>query len=250
MAVTGEAFAAMNLMMNALILSLAARRAGCRLTGARAFAAALAGTAYALAAWGWLPYLRSLTGVMLSGALMAMIAFGRCARATAYVLIGGCLAAGVTGLLTRRGMPAAAALAVCAVTLCLSGRGGVRGGARGAALIAYRGREIRVPLLLDTGNLLTDPTTGRAVAVAPYKLIRDILPPLSPGDLTTLPRGFWLLRAGTAGGEKTFMCFRPDVFRVRQGVVFRERDAVIAIADMRAEYALVGGALMTKGRST
>lgn len=249
MTVSGEQFAAMNLLMNALILSLAARRTARRLTAARALAAALAGTVYAFAAWGRAPLLRSLPGVVLSGVCMALIAFGRDPRAAAYVLAGGCLAAGVTGFLTGRGAPPPLALTVSAAALVIAGRVTGGRGARGTARVVFRGREIALPLLLDTGNLLTDPVTGRSVAVAPYALVRDILPPLDPKDLTTMPGGFRLLSARTAGGLKTFMCFRPDAFRVRVGGAYRDRDAVIAVSDMPGEYALIGEGLMTKGRS-
>lgn len=248
MVVTGEAYAAMNLTMNALILSLAARRAGRRLTAGRALTASLAGTLYALAAWTVAPRMRSLPCVLLAGAVMALIAFGRSARAAADVTLSGCLAAGAADFLSRQGVSPLAALSLCALALILTDRAGGRGGARGAAFVAFRGREIRLPVLFDSGNLLTDPTTGRAVAVAPYALLRDILPPLNPNDLTTLPRGFWLLRARTAGGDKTFMCFRPDAFRLREGAVYREKNAVVALSDMREPYALVGDGLMSKGR--
>lgn len=241
-------YAAMNLAMNALVLAFAARRTARRLSLGRALAASALGTVYALAAWGLPPCVRSLYGVPLAGIVMAITAFGFSARAAMLVLIGGWMAAGVTDFLVCKGVPPLWALTLCACMLMLCGRIGVRG-AYGTARIRYRGRVKTLPVLYDSGNLLRDPLSGLPVVVAPYAMMRDILPPLTTRDLSTLPKGFTLLRAGTAGGDKTFMCFRPDAFALREGAAWREKNAVVALSDMKTPYALAGDEMITKGRN-
>ena len=69
------------------------------------------------------------------------------------------------------------------------------------------GRSARFPALIDTGNRLREPLSGRPVLIAEAPLVRDILP----------QTGYRTLNYGALGGEGRMACFRPDALWIVSG---------------------------------
>jgi len=68
-------------------------------------------------------------------------------------------------------------------------------------------RSARFPALIDTGNRLREPLSGRPVLIAEATLVRDILP----------QTGYRTLCFGALGGEGRMPCFRPDALWIVSG---------------------------------
>ncbi len=247
MRVNGELFALVNTLINGLSLWLAARLMGVAVTRGRHLAyAALCGAAYGTAAF--LPgfsFLRSLPFLLLATLLMARLLFPGLRvmlvlKAAVMILLTGLALGGVMNWLTAQGIPLWPAF--LSLFLCLPGivllldikikpSAGVT-----MVEIAFHGggagiEPIRLPAMLDTGNLLADPVTGLPVVVASFCALKPLLPGgWKPREFETLPPGFRLLRVQTAAGHGLMMCFRPSFIRVRSGGVWRDIHALVAIA--------------------
>ncbi len=65
----------------------------------------------------------------------------------------------------------------------------------------YSGRHFTCKGLVDTGNTLRDPFTGRAVQLISASLAARVAPEYRPGETDALPRGFRLIPCATAQGE-------------------------------------------------
>lgn len=248
MRVGGEAFFLLNGWMNFLSLFLAARLARTAFRPRRCLAAALLGALYAMLAWQRSALWRALPALVLSATVMAAAAFGRDAlRALAPLFAGGLLLSGTVDFL-RRLLPAPWTLLLCgAAALGLDAllRQSARGGACSLCVETKRG-HVWLSALVDSGNLLRDGVSGLPVIVAPYQALRRVLPPgMNPNDLGTLPRGYYLVRARTAAGERTLMTFHPARLLLRQSGKTRRVDAAVAVSDFRGNMALVPEALPT-----
>ena len=117
--------------------------------------------------------------------------------------------------------------------------------------ISVLGRQARVPAMVDTGNHLTDPLTGRPVIVVEYSALAEVLPREFSTALTgqegvwdlsvlldSLGSSPWAARFRpipfrSLGLERGMLPgFRPDSVLVEQGDrLLRTRDVVIAICD-------------------
>lgn len=72
-------------------------------------------------------------------------------------------------------------------------------------------RNIMLPAMVDTGNLIRDPITSLPVLVIPLKAAHALYPDAVMIDaLRVMPRGFRLLHVRTAAGHNLLPLFRPD----------------------------------------
>ncbi len=180
----------LNAVMDYLLLLCAGKLAGEELRRGRMALAAALGGVYAAAVF--LPGLEFLSLApcrVCCGVGMALTAFGgsrRLLRAT-LVFFGTSAAfgGGVLALQLFAGAPAGLDLktmllsaAACYAFLTLVFRGGFRhgGGELAGAELELEGRTCRLTALVDTGNTLTDPATGKAVMVAEGGRLKSLFP--------------------------------------------------------------------------
>ena len=91
-------------------------------------------------------------------------------------------------------------------------------------------RSILLPAMLDSGNLLRDPVTGRPVLVIPVRAARALFPDLGdPSRLTELPLGFRLLNVRTAAGSSLLPMFRPDECKIYVNGSACRADLLVAV---------------------
>lgn len=251
MRVRGEAFFLLNGWMDYLCLYLAAAMGRTRFSRGRTALAALLGALYAagaLSAPDWVRGIGGLTGCCLA---MAFIAFGRrFLRLAPLVFLSGWMLAGLTDFLLLRGWAALGIVALCGggalgISLLLR-RTGASGGGGCRVRIVWRGRAVCLPAIRDTGNLLTDRRTGLPVIVASARALRPLLPEgVRADDLSTLPPGFHLIRAATAAGGRTLMCFLPHRLTVVQGGKEQRVEAAVALSGFREGRALLPDAIFS-----
>ena len=249
MQVYGEKFLFINGWMNLLSLCLAACLSRGRLRMGRAILASALGAGYAALAWSGPGWAREIPALLGAALLMAGVAFGpRCLRVTPLVFTAGWLLGGCADFLLSRGVEEAGTLALCggmALTVCLIVRRPALPRMHQYALIlSYRGKTARLPAMPDSGNLLADGFTGLPVIVVPAGKIGALLPPgTRPEDLSTLPRGFRILRVQTAAGSQAVMCFRPDGVLLARGKRQWRIDAAVAVSAFQEKRALLPAAI-------
>lgn len=211
-----EAYLCMNSAFCLCAFLLGGKMAGLSIfSPARLMAASLLGGVCALG-WYALPSLLWLTGIPLQ----LYLCFGR-RRMAQYLqalgMIAACfaLAAGAA-LLWLKGSPARhwAFPAACGVQLCLflflKSRNIAAENVRQLE-ISFNGVSLLLPAMLDSGNLLRDPVTGRSVIVAPLRAAARMEPELLLWyEHQQLPQGFRLLRVRTAAGACLMPLFRPE----------------------------------------
>ena len=246
MRVNGEAWFWLNTGLDLCALLLAARLMRVRVKTSRSVPAALLGGLYALAAL----FESRLSLLFLPvGLALSLLAFGRAGlRAFPGMLMGCLFLSGFLSLGIRREWPKAVILFACAAAAALSclllSRGKIAPGGGFTLRFIYRGVSCALPAFRDSGNALSDPVTLLPVLVVPWQGIRDLLPEgFDPGDLSTLPRGFRLLRVQTAASEKTLMCFHPDQVILQSGKRAVRIDAVAAVSAFSEKRALLPEAL-------
>lgn len=256
MRVYGEEYFLINGWMNFLSLLLAARLARIRFQAGRAVAASLAGAGYALLAWMGSPAWRGVPALMASALLLSGLAFGgRALRAWPLVITAGLLLSGCAGLLMKKGAATVAVMALCgiaAVAVCAALEHGLareKGALR--LRVTLRGKSTLLPALRDSGNLLRDGVSGLPVIVAPERALRPLLPPdVRTNDLSTLPPGWYLVRAKTAGGSRTLMCFHPEELALLSGGRQWRVEAAVALSDFPEARALLPDALFKQEEET
>ena len=231
---------ALSLLTDYLLCLSAGRLCGLTLRRGRYLAAAALGAVYAVAVFlpglGWLAL--PVMQLVFAG-LMGLIAFGgeeRLLRCLAALLALSATFGGMVWAVFLRSSGAprlsvlAGVFAACyAVLTALSRTRRRRADARLAkAALTLAGREVSFPVLLDTGNCLTDPVTGaRVLVVAPEALApllpenADVLTLSDPVELAArlgaLPglRGrARLLACATVGGKGMLAAVRPDTAQV------------------------------------
>ncbi len=189
----------LNLLLDYLLLALTGRVAGAPLRRWRLLGGAVLGSLYAGAIFwpGW-PFLAHPLVRIGMGVLMVLAAYGaerQLVRLTVVFFalsaaLGGglyaleLLGAGVGAVngvaatsLDLRYILLFAALAYC--LLSLFGRRLARHGPRELKPVEVRldGRRARLTALVDSGNTLTDPMTGKGVMVAEGRRLAELLPP-------------------------------------------------------------------------
>ena len=199
-----ESVFAFNVLVDYLLLFGAARLAGRTVARRRLLLGAAVGGGYAVVQ---LVLPKSVVFLLLSLALMGAAAYrgsGRAVKLTLLFFLVSCGLAGVVMLLGQslgsmarlaRGVVAAdlpwgVFLIAAGVSYLLFSvvfrYGAARTGKETADVtLAYRGRSARVRLLRDTGNLLTDPLTGRGVPVVDIHALGGLI---SAEEAAALPR--------------------------------------------------------------
>lgn len=158
-----------------------------------------------------------------------------CARCTVTTLFAGMLLAGAMTVCLGAGLPApvSGALAMGAgLSACLFLKliPNVLANVRQVELRVEE-RAVILPAMLDSGNLLRDPVTGRPVLVIPCRAARSLFPELGdPEKLTELPLGFRLLSVRTAAGSSLLPMFRPDECRIYVNGSACRADLLVAVA--------------------
>lgn len=249
MRVMGEAFMLLNGGLDFLCLMLCARAMHLRFRPIRGALAAIAGSGYALAAWMVSnPGVRSIPALLLSGLAMTALAFGKNGwKALPGLGAAGLFLAGLCDFLLRLGWGPGGALTGCvlaAAALSLLLPGGVRGSIGFFLEIHWRGKQVRIPAFRDSGNQLRDPIRGLPVIIVPFALLRPLMPPgVNPGDLATLPGGWYFVRAKTISGEGTLMCFTPDTLTLCRGRRRYPLCAALALSSFQESRALLPEAI-------
>lgn len=194
-----DALFLLNLIVNYLLLLAAAKLAGEPLRRLRLAAGAALGGLYAAAIF--FPGMGFLTHPLCklgAAVLMLLTGFGGSRRLLRVTLVffglscafgGGIFAIGLLGgrgLTLRNGVLYSVmdlrilllSAAVCYAVLTLVFRRTARHGRREVlpAVLTLEGRRVAVNALVDTGNTLTDPVTGRPVMVAEGSLLSPLLP--------------------------------------------------------------------------
>ena len=248
-----DILAGVNLAMDCLLLGGTARLAGVYAPRRRLLLGGAAGAGYAvLTCLPGLEALGSLPGQALAGLLLVRLAFGgrRPGELIRLALLfwllscacaGGALALGqVSGAcffagggyyidVPLRVVAAAAALSWVLAGLLLRGQGGdgVRGRRTARVRLDFCGRSAEFTLLVDSGNELSDPVSGRPALILDRRAAARVLPveaavPLAgltdvnaPAVLAALPGAcrdrFRLLPYRAVGRESgLLLAFRPD----------------------------------------
>lgn len=226
MTLHGEAFWLLNLGMDFLCVMGTARYLGLPQKPLRMALAAILGATYSLAALGnWA--LGGLGGMLFASFCMGAVAFGRhLIRGASGIWIIGLCTSGLASIAGRYLPRDWAVLMVCAVfalSFCFVPPKGRRTTVqRGNVRFVWQGREVCLPAIVDTGNLLRDRLTGLPVIVAPVKMC----PQLAGGD----GRGMRFIRAHTASGSALLPCFHPEQTVLTVAGKARQLDAVVALA--------------------
>ena len=265
----GDVYLLINFSLDALALVLA----GCFLRRARRLLrimlAALLGAIYALAALLLppLPFLLSLCLDLLAAALLCLAAYGYggffawlktlLAFYTASVLLGGAVSAlysmlaellGVAdGSFSTDGRRAEIFLLfalISGVIIHIGGRVLSRHSrARAVAVeVECDGRHAYFRALSDSGNLLTDPLSGKAVIVCKREALGELLPPTCFGLLSgrdsgiplALRRRLRVVVAHGIGGGVAMLGFVPDSILIAAEEEVGEAhavDAILAVAE-------------------
>ena len=158
-----------------------------------------------------------------------------CVRCTVTTLLSGMLTGGAMTACMNAGLsPASAGWTAIALSLAAY----MLMNLIPNVLMNVRQVELRVeenavilPAMLDSGNLLRDPVTGRPVLVIPARAARTLFPDLEdPSCLTELPLGFRLLNVRTAAGSSLLPMFRPDECKIYLNGSACKADLLVAVA--------------------
>ena len=255
MKVCGEAFLLINAWNNFLCLLITARLGNQRFQPGKASLCAVLGAVYALLAWTarW-TLLRGVSVLIFFAAGMVFLSFGRLDRKLPALMLGsGWLLAGLSDFAVRRGARMLGVIALCsaaALGLCaLLRREKLHMLEECQVEITLNGRSATLRGLPDSGNLLVAGVSGMPVIVASQRQLKPILPPgVRLSDLSTLPPGWHLVRAQTAAGARTLMCFQPCSIVFRQGRRVWRAAAEVAVSDFSESRALVPIALFRESK--
>ena len=219
-----------------LLLAAAQRLLGLPVRRGRTALGALAGGGYAvLAALPRLGWLAHPAACLLAALGLAGVVFGRTAQLPRYwllLLTAGCALAGAVAAAARLDAGALARwpLFLGAFLACYGLLSwvfpGSAGQLRGEAallpvLVRHGGREARFTCLLDTGNGLRDPGTGRPVLVVWRQALLPVLAAVEPEQL----RPIRYRSLGTESG--TLLCFNAGQVTV-DGVAYENQPVAIA----------------------
>lgn len=231
MQVSLELYFTVNLLMNAMMISVCARSVG-RLRWRRVILASAVGAVYACAMYlpalalmkGWhmrLILLFTLSAISLRVDRPWDVLTGSVRLAACTFLAGGMmmlarqLAGGQWWLSTLIALP----LIALAMMLLLSDRNRQLERWEVQLVISSEYGTVSASALIDTGNRLREPLSGLPVLIMEEKLIRRLLPPgfRSEWALKNLPSGFRLVRFGALGGGGQMVCFRPKDVHMSYG---------------------------------
>ena len=222
----------LELALDALMIALALRLGSRSIHPARVLAGAALGTAVSAALRGlprtaqaalWLPVALAMMRIADGPATVWMALRRAALLLCAAGLLGGTLLA----LLGATGSPAEAygiALAAVAAMACAAGRARRSAAAMPQRLrirCAFRGREVTLRAIADSGNTLRDYLTHRPVVVLPQAAGQR----LGLGGAALRP-----IFADTAGGRQMMMCFTPQALVALADGRQRTLAAVVALS--------------------
>ncbi len=265
-----DLYVLVNFSMDLLCLMITASLLHRRVRRWRAILGAILGGLYAAAALllGW-NGIWGLLADILAACLMSAVTFAtrrqsplrilQCAAVQALVsmLLGGVMTA-LYAALNRLELPFAAlegdgiSVWMFALLTAVAGVATLRGGAflglsrktRSVRIDAtLLGREVTLSAMVDSGNLLRDPVSGKSVIVADAKRLSGVLPPAllracMSGDCTEWlsdheqAKKTRLIPAQTAGGDALLLAIVPDRLRVTEGKDSYDADYLIAPAPL------------------
>ena len=120
--------------------------------------------------------------------------------------------------------------------------------------ISYGGRTKRISAFVDTGNLLSEPISGKPCVIADVKeldgfLPSEILSASARGGVTLLASGaharnIRLVPAATATGEGLLVALKVDKMRIDAGRGMYETDALLALTSLEGKAALIPASLL------
>jgi stage II sporulation protein GA (sporulation sigma-E factor processing peptidase) len=215
-----DAFFALNLVVDLVLLAVAGLLAGQRLRPRRLLLAAALGAAYALAApLGAPEVLYGAAGMLAAAAAMLAVAYAPVplrvlVRLLAFFYGAAALLGGLTALLAGRGglggaVPGWALAAGLGGCLLAGGaawdrwRPEARAEWRCDLEVTLGGRTVACRALVDTGNALRDPVTRRPAVLVEAAVLRGLLPrPLLAGlagDVADLPHALQEVSAAAEG---------------------------------------------------
>lgn len=256
-----DVFAFLNFAMDFLCLCICAKVAGRRLIGWRAVLGALCGAVYALAAvlLGSLPMWGQLPLHLVAASLICLIAFSfrewkQFAKAVFVFLL---TEAGMGGLITAAyyiGQRRVTAAGVIACAVCAGGLLLLYGlycrkkvYARNMKIeIQFGENRVQADLLVDSGNLVTEPFSALPVVI----LSSAVLPaPLNTPDIENSPIPLRAIPIRTSTGLGLIYGFIPDRITLCPPFEKQRRvDAVIGIDTDHTDFAgcdgLLPGALL------
>ena len=220
----------LNAIVDYLLLLCSARLAGERLSRLRFALGALLGGLYAVALF--LPgfgFLGRPLCRLSAAVLMVLTAFGGCRRLLRQVVIFFLLSCMDLKIVL---LSAAGCYAV--ITLIFRGAGRHTAASRELlpARLSLRERQVELTALVDTGNTLTDPVSGRPVMVAEGETLSPLFPPGTgpgPEDLRDPAGGLARLGEGPLRGRLRLLPYRA---------VGVDRGLLLAV---RVDRARVGG---------
>lgn len=205
-----EACALFNLLMDAALLTVVARANGC-LSLRRVMPCACIAAGYALLAWA----VPSLGHPLVQLLLLFPISLILCGSGDAHrwgsvafqLLCGAALIGGLCALFPPKTL-LALCLTLSAALLALHALFSVRRKRMFTwevrVSLCFRGRSIRFPALIDTGNRLREPKSGLPVLIAEASLLNELIGDELSESLTRK------IAFGGLGGCGTVRCFHPD----------------------------------------
>lgn len=165
------------------------------------------------------------------------------------IVLGATLSLWLTGLMrltSPLALPGALLLALACAALSAAPRVILRAAdvpPCAAVDIRFRGKQLSLTALIDTGNLLRDPVTGLPVIVISGCAARRLLP--GTKDVSILP-GVRLMSVRTISGTALMPLLRPDRVGILLGGLWQETEALIGLSPDGYEgfQALVPGCLV------
>ena len=238
MALHGEGFLLFNWLTDSVLLLSAARFMGIPVRPVRLLMASLLGALYALFAV-LFPCTDQLFALFAASLCMSAAAFprGQIIRGVMGVWLIGLCGSGAAGtLLSLCHSDAAALLGTLAMMLSF-GMVGKRPSSplRGVMCIEYGGRQVCLPCLTDTGNLLR--ADGMPVAVAGKNML---------GALQISTEGLPAVAAQTVSGRAMLPWFMPDACTVRMGGKKQNVRVMIAVTQEDMAFVLLPACALHK----
>ena len=120
--------------------------------------------------------------------------------------------------------------------------------------ISYQGKTKKIRAFVDTGNLLSEPISGKPCVIADTKELEDLLPSevisaAARGGVTLHAscehaKNIRLVPAKTATGEGLLLALRVDKMRIDAGNGAYDTDALLALTSLEGKAALVPAGLL------
>ena len=113
----------------------------------------------------------------------------------------------------------------------------------GTAWIRMNDREVTVPCLFDSGNLVTEPISGKSVVFVPYQTQQEL--GIVPGALEDgTMMGSRLIPMKTLDSDSIRWGIRPDAIRFSADSIDIPRADVYLVFSRNIEYVIVPTALL------